>query len=168
MANKGIREFVDAAEKLKAKIGDKVDFRIAGSLDANPNGIKQQEVDSWREQGVTYCGQVSDMLTYLNESSVFVLPSYYMEGTPRSILEAMAVGRAIITTDNRGCRDTVDEGRNGYLVPKRDSQKLYERMQDLVESPSKVVEFGKGSREIVVEKYDVKLVCNEMLKAMNL
>jgi len=169
LADKGVREFADVAGELVEKYGDRVCFEIAGGLDTNPMAVSQSEIDLWIAHGwVTYRGQISDMVTFLRESSVFVLPSYYMEGTPRSILEALSSGRAIITTDNRGCRETVDEGVNGFLVEQRDRDSLKIAIERCVNDPELVVEMGRRSRRIAEQKYDVNVVCAQMFEAMRL
>ncbi len=109
--DKGVREFVDAARAIGSRFGGKrcsLQFQVAGELDSNPSSISQAEVSRWRTDGVVdYLGQLSDVRPAYRDSSVFVLPSYYREGIPRTILEAMAIGRPIITTDAPGCRETV-------------------------------------------------------------
>ena len=166
LADKGIREFVEAGTALKKEYGDSVRFQIAGSLDTNPNSIQKDEVDGWKDCGIEYVGQVDDMVKFLGESSVFVLPSYYMEGTPRSILEALAVGRPVITTDFRGCRETVDDGVNGFLTIPRDPQDLKMKMESFVKNSEIIDTMGKQSRKIAEEKYDVRLICEQMIQAI--
>jgi glycosyltransferase involved in cell wall biosynthesis len=97
-----------------------------------------------------------------------VLPSYYREGTPRTVLEAMAMGRPIITTDAPGCRETVKQGINGYLVPVQDVDSLVGAMITFIEQPNLIKKMGQASREIAVEKYDVRKVNASILKAMGL
>ncbi len=169
LADKGIREFADVAGALVATHGDSVQFEIAGGLDTNPTAIQQTEIDRWTANGwLTHRGHLSDMVTFLKESSVFVLPSYYMEGTPRSILEAMSTGRAIITTDNRGCKETVEEGKNGFLIEQRDRASLKDAIERFINDPNLVKEMGRNSRKIAEQKYDVEVVCSQMIAAMRL
>lgn len=170
LSDKGIREFATAASEIRTRYPDtKVAFRIAGNFDINPTAIQQEEIEQWEEKGwIEYHGHVADMVSYLRDTSVFVLPSYYMEGTPRSILEALATGRAVITADNRGCRDTVEDGVNGYLVPQRDADALAVAMERYLTKPELLAAHGSESRKLAVSKYDVKLINQAMISAMNL
>jgi glycosyltransferase involved in cell wall biosynthesis len=108
-------------------------------------------------------GKLEDVRPAIAASSVYVLPSY-REGTPRSVLEAMAMGRAIVTSDAPGCRETVVQGENGFLVPPRDSEALYRAMKRLVERPDLIAPMGSRSREIAEAKYDVRKVNSELLR----
>src|SRR5690554_1029195 len=117
IADKGVRLYAEAAKKIKSTHQD-VTFFLVGDLDDNPESIKREELDAWIESGdIEYLGRLSDVRPALANAHVFVLPTYYREGVPRTILEAMAMGRPIITTDAPGCRETVVEGENGFLVP---------------------------------------------------
>lgn len=104
-----------------------------------------------------------DVRPAIADSSVYVLPSY-REGTPRSVLEAMSMGRAIITTDAPGCRETVEPGKNGILVPPRDANALYQAMMTFVDNPSRAQKMGQESRKIAERKYDVRMVNADMLR----
>jgi glycosyltransferase involved in cell wall biosynthesis len=116
LRNKGIQEFVEAGRMLSQK-QIPAHFRILGPLDVNPNGIKIGQLESWVGEGfLDYLGEARDVRPMIAGAHVLVLPSYG-EGTPRSVLEAMSMGRAIVTTDAPGCRETVRMNRNGYLVP---------------------------------------------------
>jgi glycosyltransferase involved in cell wall biosynthesis len=169
LSEKGIREYVAAARQLRAKYPGRVDFVIAGGLDVNPSAIREEEIQGWHREGVIeFIGHQSDVRPLLQRISVFVLPSYYMEGTPRSILEAMAVGRPIVTTNNRGCKETVEPGVNGFLVEKRDVESLRAAMERFVEQPGLIVRMGRESRRLAQEKYDVRVVSREMIEAMGL
>jgi len=99
-----------------------------------------------------------DVHPVIAESSVYVLPSFYREGTPRTVLEAMAMGRPIITTDAPGCRETVKNGVNGFLVPVKDSKALIDAMEKFIKEPELIQEMGAKSREIAENKYDVHKV----------
>ena len=106
------------------------------------------------------------MSEWIANSHVFVLPSYYREGVPRSTQEAMAVGRAIITTDVPGCRETVIDGKNGFIVPKWNPQALAEKMIYLIENPKKIAEMGEQSYKIAQEKFDARKVNERLLKIL--
>lgn len=167
LADKGIREFAEAAGNLKDRHGDRVDFQIAGAVDSNPTAIKPEEINQWETAGwIRYRGLVSDMPEFLQQCSVFVLPSWYMEGTPRSILEAMATGRAIITTDNRGCKETVDHGVNGLIISQQNRLALEQAMEKLINNRDLVASMGRESRRIAEEKYEVRIVCQQMMDAL--
>jgi glycosyltransferase involved in cell wall biosynthesis len=165
--DKGIGEFVEAARLLKKRY-PQVRFRILGPLDGNPSAITPDHIRKWQEeQLIEYLGQTEDVRPYLEETSVYVLPSY-REGTPRSVLEAMAMGRPIITTDAPGCRETVIDGVNGYLVPVKDANKLASAMEKFIVNPELILVMGIKSRQLAIEKYDVHKVTHSMLQAMEL
>lgn len=136
---------------------------LVGYLDPSPDSLTQAELDDLVSHGIDYKGRMSDVRPAISESSVYVLPSY-REGTPRSVLEAMAMGRAIVTTDAPGCRETVEPGRNGLLVPPRDAAGLYEAMLRFVSEPDLAARMGPQSRLIAEAKYDVRKVNAEMLR----
>lgn len=168
IAAKGVREYVEAARRVRA-VHPEVPFRLVGWIDQGKGAISEAELESWQEGGtIEFLGRLEDVRQAIAEASVFVLPSYYGEGTPRVILEAMAMGRAIITADSPGCRETVRDGVNGLLVPPRDVEALATAMVRLVEDSSMVAAMGARSREIAVETYDVRRVNEAMLAAMAL
>jgi glycosyltransferase involved in cell wall biosynthesis len=167
LKSKGVREYVEAAKIIKQKY-QQASFSLLGSLDASPDSIKADELDRWISKGlVSYHPYTDDVRTHLKRCSVYVLPSY-REGTPRSVLEAMAVGRPIITTDAPGCRETVTEGVNGFLVPVKNSNTLAEAMERFIREPALVDKMGRESRRIVEEKYDVHKVNVVINRAMGL
>jgi glycosyltransferase involved in cell wall biosynthesis len=167
LGDKGIREFVSAAKKIKIFHPDAI-FQIAGWVDENPNSITQAEVDAWVDEGlIQYLGYVDDVRLILSGCDIYVLPSY-REGTPRSVLEAMAMGRPVITTDAPGCRETVVDGDNGFLVPVKDVDALVDAMQKFIYDPSLIILMGARSREIAEKKYDVHKVNAVMLNAMGI
>lgn len=167
LGDKGIREFAAAAGRLKETC-PKVEFHLVGGLDPNPNGISKSEIDTWtRDSSIIWHGQLDDVRAVIAESHVYVLPSY-REGTPRSVLEAMSMGRPVITTDAPGCRETVVDGVNGFLVPARDANALADAMRKFIESPRLIAEMGRQSRRIAKEKYDVRKVNAVMIAAMGL
>lgn len=165
--DKGILEYVEAARQVKAAHPN-VRFGLLGPLDPNPAAISMARVQSWVDEGLLdYYGLQSDVRPYLVQSSVYVLPSY-REGTPRSVLEAMATGRPVITTDAPGCRETVEDGRNGYLVPVRSVAPLAEAMERFVQNPASVVSMGQESLRIARDKFDVHKVNRVLLEQMEL
>jgi len=165
LGGKGVREYVDAARIVKLKHPD-VRFKLVGWIDENPDAISQCELDSWVESGtVEFLGKLSDVRPAIADCSVYVLPSY-REGTPRTVLEAMAMGRPVITTDAPGCRETLVDGYNGFLVPVKDVGALVVAMLRFVESPDVISMMGDKSRIIAEKKYDVNKVNSFMLERM--
>ena len=129
LREKGIVEFAQAARIIKQKHHN-TRFILLGDLDTNPGALSRHEVTQWVAEGVLeWPGHVPDVRVWMERASVFVLPSYYREGVPRSIQEAMAMARPVITTDAPGCRETVIEGKNGFLVPVRDADALAATME---------------------------------------
>lgn len=167
LKHKGIYEYLEAARTLKKKYPS-LSFKVAGGFHSNPSAISKNELEKWIEEGIIeYLGDVRGMLPVFQEASVCVLPSY-REGCPRSLLEAMSVGRAIITTDAPGCRDTVIENENGYLVPVKNIPYLLEMMEKFIEQPSLAKEMGYKSRLFAEEKYSVHKVNKIILESMGL
>lgn len=165
--DKGIREYVEAARMLK-KRHPEVRFRLAGFIDNRPSAIRRSELRQWVEDGtIEYLGHLRDVRPALHESSVYVLPSY-REGLPLSVLEAMATGRPIVTTDVPGCRETVEEGVNGFLVPARSPERLAAAMEHFIVNPEAITRFGNASRRIAQERFDVHEVNRTVLDAMGL
>jgi glycosyltransferase involved in cell wall biosynthesis len=166
LKDKGIREFADAAARVKAE-HPKVAIALVGYLDPSPDSITEAEMDELVRRGIDFKGRLADVRPAIADCSVYVLPSY-REGTPRSVLEAMAMGRAIITTDAPGCRETVIDGANGFLVPPRDADALYHAMMHFVRDPDHVPTMGRESRRIAEAKYDVTRVNQELLRLCGL
>ncbi|MFY0992442.1 glycosyltransferase family 4 protein [Halomonas sp. C05BenzN] len=168
IADKGIRQYVEAARRVK-RLHGKAYFLLVGGLDDNPESIRRDELEAWCREGVIeYLGRLDDVRPAMARASVFVLPTYYREGTPRTVLEAMAMGRAIITSDAPGCRETVQDGENGYLVPVREPEALALAMQRFLDEPGLARRMGDRSRQIAEHKYDVHLVNADMLEGMEL
>lgn len=167
LGDKGVREYVQAAQQVKQRYSQ-AQFDLVGWVDANPNTITQPELDSWVAAGtINFLGRLSDVRPALANAWVYVLPSY-REGTPRTVLEAMAMGRAVITTDAPGCRETVVDGDNGFLVPIKNADALVQAMLRFIEQPELITQMGQRSRAIAEEKYDVHIVNAQMLKGMGL
>jgi glycosyltransferase involved in cell wall biosynthesis len=124
-------------------------------------------MDVWTESGLDYTGPMPDIRPAMAEASVYVLPSY-REGTPRSVLEAMAMGRPVITTDAPGCRETVRDGENGFLVPPRDASALAAAMERFITSPSLIAPMGEASWRMAREKYEVGAVNRSIIHILDL
>jgi glycosyltransferase involved in cell wall biosynthesis len=165
---KGICDFVDAARIVRRR-SPNAQFQILGALDDSPGCVSKEEVRRWTDEGcVRYLGHASDVRPYLAQCTVFVLPSYYNEGLPSSIVEAMLTGRPVITTDWPGCREPVQEGVNGLLVRPRDPSELARAMEFFLDSPQAVHEMGRIGRRLAVERFTSTAVVDSMLKAMDL
>jgi glycosyltransferase involved in cell wall biosynthesis len=165
LRDKGVYEFVEAAAFLKRRHPE-ASFRLLGPLDGNPTAIGQADLEEWRREGsVEYLGETRDVRPYLADAGVFVLPSY-REGLPLTVMEAMSMGRPVVTTDAPGCRQTVVEGENGFLVPVRDAQALARAMERFILDPELMPRMGRRSREIVEERYDVRKVSAAILQAL--
>jgi glycosyltransferase involved in cell wall biosynthesis len=143
---------------------------LAGEIDTlNVDSISRRELDTWiKSKIIKYYGQLEDVRTAIANCSVYVLPTFYREGTPRSILEALSTGRAIITTNTPGCRETVIHGKNGYLIESKSVSELVESMMKFISKPSIVGRMGIESRNIAEKKYDVHKVNDFMLRNMKI
>jgi len=165
---KGIVEFAEAACRIRMRYPN-TRFLLLGGLDTNPGALMQREVDAWVQQGVLeWCGHVPDVKPYLKQTSVYVLPSYYREGVPRSTQEAMAMARPVITTDAPGCRETVVQGVNGFLVPPRDVDALVAAMERFILQPDLIITMGQASRKLAEERFDVHKINRLILQAMGI
>lgn len=168
LREKGVYEFIEAAHTLKSRY-PQVRFVLVGAIDNHPSAIPREHLDQWVEEGlIEYTGWLEDVRPAIRASSVYVLPSYYREGTPRSILEAMAMARPVITTDTPGCRDTVIHGKTGLLVPPRDSDALASAMETFILRPELVAAMGEQSRKLAEERYDVHKVNAVILDALGI
>lgn len=167
LGDKGVREYAAAAQQIK-KVHPDVEFNLVGWIDDNPSAIQQQELDQWVSDGtIRFWGKLKDVRPAIAQSAVYVLPSY-REGTPRTVLEAMSMGRAIITTDAPGCRETVVPGDNGFLVPVKAVDELVLAMQKFIHMPDLINIMGQRSRNLALSKYDVHQVNAHMISEMGL
>lgn len=157
LGDKGVREFVHAARLVREQRSD-CRFRLAGWIDSNPAAIARDELDAWVREGVIeYAGRLDDVRSELAACSVFVLPSH-REGCPKSTLEALATGRAVITTDAPGCRETVERGVNGTLVPVGDARALAEACLKFATDARLRERMGAASRALAERRFDVRAV----------
>jgi len=165
LGEKGLREYAEAAKIVKKRFPE-VEFKIVGTQDNSLDAISIEEVNSWSEY-VDYEGPTKDVRPYIKKCHVYVLPSYH-EGLPRSTLEAMSMGRPILTTNASGCKETVDENINGFLVSIGSSQELAERMIWFINNIDKIKSMGEHSRKIVEKRFDVRKVNHEMLRILEI
>lgn len=167
LGDKGIREYAKAAALVKQQYPE-AEFHLVGPEDPSPDGIQINEVNQWHESGVIhYHGATTDVRPFIKACNIFVLPSYH-EGMPRTVLEAMAMGRPILTTDVPGCKETVVNGENGWLVEKANVEQLAERMIWFIEHPEQWKIMGDKGHQMANEKFDVHKVNAEILKIMGL
>ena len=166
LREKGVFEYIDAARKIKKSCPSAM-FLLVGNVDMNPGSMNESQVREWVQEGIVeWPGQVSDIRPWLQRASVFVLPSY-REGMPRSTQEAMSMGRPVITTDVPGCRDTVENGINGFIVPVRDSDALAQAMFTFIEHPELIVSMGASSRQIAEKRFDVNKINAQIIEALH-
>lgn len=168
VADKGVIEYCEAAREIRSKFPD-AKFQLAGSFDSNPSGIKYDQIKKFIDnRDIEYLGHVDDVRALLNQCRFYVLPSY-REGTPRSVLEAMSVGRPIITTNTVGCRETVIDGLNGLLVQVKSKISLVDAIKKMLEFDDvKINEMARQSIELVRQKYDVSKVNENIIKIIEL
>lgn len=164
LPEKGIFEYIDACKRIKAEY-PQIRCCLIGYIDNAFCGISHSTIETWQEHGIEYLGKQEDVRDALSETSVYVLPSY-REGTPRSVLEAMAMGRPIITTDAPGCRQTVEEGKNGFLVPIKNSEALYQAMLKFLNNPSFIESMGHESLLMARKKFCLDKINTDMLGIM--
>jgi len=166
LREKGIVEFAQAARCIKQRYPN-TRFLLLGGLDTNPGALREHEVRQWAEAGILeWHGHVPDVRPYFAQTSVYVLPSYYREGVPRSTQEAMAMARPVITTDAPGCRETVIDGVNGFLVPPRDVDALVAAMERFIQHPELILTMGQASRKLAEERFDVHKINQRILEVM--
>jgi glycosyltransferase involved in cell wall biosynthesis len=167
--SKGIAEYIEAASLLKRTYPDAEFWLLGERQPRSPDAFEDRVLDAACATGcVRYLGVTENVVPFLDQSSVYVLPSYYREGVPRSILEALAVGRAIVTTDRPGCKETVVPGKNGYLIPARDPKALASVLERFLQHPELIVAMGRASRAIAEETYDDRKVNQAILRSMGL
>lgn len=158
---KGVLEYCEAARMLK-QTHSEAKCILLGGFDSSVGALKKEDIQPYIDDGsIEFPGEVKDPVSFYEKSSVFVLPSYYREGLPRTILEAMACGRPVITTDWVGCREPIEDGLNGYLVPIRDSSELSEKMMLLCDR-SLVEKQGYQAHIICKAKYNVEVINDQM------
>lgn len=169
LREKGVYEFLHAAKAIKERYNNDVEFVVVGQQDStSPNALTKHELDAYIDSGVIdYPGQVSNVYSWIEASSVLVLPSY-REGMPMCVQESMAVGRPVIVSDVPGCRDSVIDSSNGFLVPVFSVEKLIEKMAWFVEHPESIETMGKSGRNFAEKEYDVIKVNTKLLALMGL
>lgn len=165
--DKGIFEYIEACKIIKAN-NPNVRCLLLGPFDSNPTSIKPDELNRFIDEGIIeYFGEKEDVIPYLKQCCVFVLPSY-REGTSKAVLEAMSSGKAIITTDAPGCVETIDDGVNGIMVPVKNVKRLASAMQYMIDNPEQLKKMANQSRKKAEELFDVKKVNKAICEAMGI
>jgi glycosyltransferase involved in cell wall biosynthesis len=166
LGEKGIREYAAAARIVKDRFPQSR-FVLVGPLDPSPDGLSLDQVQAWHDSGtLVYQGATDDVRPFLRDCHVYCLPSYH-EGMPRTVLEALAIGRPVLTTNVSGCKETVVPGQNGWLVPHANIDALVERMFWFLENQDQWQNMGQASRKLAEEKFDVKKINEDMLRILN-
>lgn len=165
---KGIFVLTDAAQLLESDYKDKVQFLLCGGIDDNPKAIKEKDLKSVCDgEYICWLGYRTDVLELLKASHIVAFPSYYKEGLPKSLIEATAVGRPIITTDSIGCKETVEEGFNGFKIPVKDCQTLASCLKRLIDDPELRIKMGKNSRILAERDFSIENVISKHLEIYN-
>ncbi len=168
IVEKGVFILTDAAEKLRKEYENKAEFWIVGGLDDHPDAITKEQLNAVCDgKYIKWLGRREHVKELLQQCHLFAFPSYYMEGLPKSLIEACAIGRPIVTTDNIGCRDVVTDGMNGYLVPIKDSDALAEKIKALIDHPEWRLQMGMASRRVAEENFSVDSVVEKHLAIYN-
>ena len=169
MRDKGVGEYVEAARIVRARHPDVRFLLLTRPETENPTGYTAADLDRWREAGlIEFLPETRDVRPFIASAHAFVLPSFYREGLPRTILEALATGRPVITTDMPGCRDPIRHGINGLLVPPRDASALADAMEAMIANPQRVTAMAGAARQTAVDVYDVDKVNALLLETMQL
>lgn len=168
--SKGIRLFVNSAKTLLERYPEQLSFELLGFIDErDSSSISKSELEDWCKSGiVVYLGKTDNVAPYISSTNCIVLPSFYPEGTPKSLLEAASIGKPIITTDNIGCRDVVVDGKNGFLCQKESLASLVDAMERFfLLSQSEKLDMGQNSRKLAEEKFDERIVIKKYLDELN-
>lgn len=165
IVEKGIFILTEAAEQLRQDYQDKVEFWLVGGLDDHPGAITKEQLDQVCDGSyIQWLGYRTDVKDLLKQSHIIAFPSYYMEGLPKSLIEAAAIGRPIVTTQSVGCKDTVDEGVNGFLIPVKDSHALAEKLKQLFDDPALRKKMGEASRQKAEREFSLQTVVEKHLQ----
>lgn len=159
IVEKGIYLLTEAAERLRSKYEDKVEFWLVGMIDDHPGAPTKEELESHCDgKYIKWLGYRTDVKELLKQSHIMAFPSYYMEGLPKSLIEAEAIGRPIITTNSVGCKDTVVDGENGYLIQPKDVDALTEKLDLLLGDKELRLKMGKAARAYAEKYFDIEVV----------
>lgn len=163
--DKGTLILIEAAKKLEPDYRGKVQFLLCGGLDTNPNGITQKELEEKCDgQYIKWLGYRKDVIDLLKGSHIMAFPSWYREGLPKSVIEAEAIGRPIVTTNSVGCKDTVVDGKNGFIIPVKNADALAVALKRLIDNPILRRSMGANARKFAEERFDVRDVVETHLQ----
>lgn len=168
IVEKGIFVLAEAAEKLRSEYEDKVEFLLVGGIDDHPGAITKKQLDAVCDGSyIQWLGYRTDVKELLQSCHIVAFPSYYMEGLPKSLIEACAIGRPIVTTQSIGCKDTVDDGVNGYLIPTKDVDALTEKLKMLIDNAELRQKMGKAARAKAENEFSLDVVIEKHLSIYN-
>ena len=168
LKGKGVLEYFEAA-KLVKQTHPEVRFVYIGQLDEGQSAIRYEDIKPFIDEGIVeYVPFTTHVEEYYEQSSVVVLPSYYREGIPRTLIEATAMGRPVLTTDTPGCRETLRDGENGWFVEPRSPEDLAKAMLRCIESPERLEEMGEKSYRLCLEKFDSRIINARMMQIMGI
>ena len=169
LREKGVEDLIAGAEILRPEYEGKVEFLLCGGLSSNPNALSKEEMNSLTDGNyIKWLGHRYDIPELLAQSDIMCFPSFYREGVPKSLIEASACGLPIVTTDSVGCRDTVVNKKNGYIVNPHSPGEIAKALRKLIENPEKRKKMGQRSREYAEKEYDVHAVARKHLEIYNL
>lgn len=165
---KGVIELIEAAERLRKAYEGRLEFWLCGRLAVNADAVSKEELER-RCDGryIKWLDFQKDIKSILEQCHIMAFPSYYREGVPKSLIDACAVGRPIVTTNSIGCKDVVDDGVNGFLVPVRDSEALARKLRILIEDKELRVRMGKAARQKAEQEFDLEKVIKKHLEIYN-
>lgn len=167
MRDKGVGEYVTAARRIRTRWPETRFLLLGRPETENPTGYSAEDIAGWQDEGlITLLPETRDVRPCLASAHVFVLPSFYREGLPRTILEALSTGRPVVTTDMPGCRESIRPGENGFLVPPRDAEALADAMTRFLDQPDLLESMGAAARRSAVDIYDVDRVNRQLLTEM--
>ena len=165
---KGIFLLIEAAKKLRKEYENKAEFWLVGGIDDHPGAITKEQLDAACDgKYIKWLGYRTDVKELLQSSHIVAFPSYYMEGLPKSLIEATAIGRPVITTNSIGCKDTVDDGVNGFLIPTKDVDALTEKLRVLIDDSNLRQKMGKAAREKAEKEFSLDVVIEKHLEIYN-
>ena len=170
LKKKGVEVYAACAQIIKQRYGDNVEFRIAGPFDEfSPDGISKEQMNLWVNDGsIMYLGATDMIENELSQSDVVVLPSFYGEGVPKSLLEALGMGKPVITTNNIGCRDTVNHGENGFLCEPRSVDSLIDSIEEYLKlSPTEQKKMAEASRLLAEDVFDESLIIESYMNSVS-
>lgn len=168
IVEKGFFILTQAAEKLRGEFEDKAEFWLVGGLDDHPGAITKEQLDAVCDgKYIKWLGYRKDIKELLQQSHIMAFPSYYMEGLPKSLIEATAIGRPIITTQSIGCKDTVDDGVNGFLIPTKNVDALVEKLKLLIDDAGLRQKMGKAGRQKAEKEFSLDVVIEKHLNIYN-